>query len=117
MAKNYKSSKRSSKKAAKREKARPVYDYDLKVRRVLDGKYGVLFDLEINHVTVYGCRMCETREGVPFVGWPQKQDRKDKDRWWSIAYAPLTDDQVKTIWDQIGAELEDDDDEEDEDDG
>ena len=105
MAKQFNKNNRSgSKKAQKKE--RPQYDYDLKVKRVLDGKYGVLFDLEINHVTVYGCRMCETREGVPFVGWPQKQDRKDRDKWWSVAYATLTDEQVKVIWDQIAAELE-----------
>lgn len=105
MAKQFNKNNRSgSKKAQKKE--RPQYDYDLKVKRVLDGKYGVLFDLEINHVTVYGCRMCETREGVPFVGWPQKQDRKDRDKWWSVAYAPLIDEQVKVIWDQIAAELE-----------
>lgn len=116
MAKQFNNKSRKPGKAGKKQrKERPVYEYDLKVTRVLDGKYGVLFDLQINNVTVYGCRMCETREGVPFVGWPQKQDRKDKDKWWSIAYAPLTDDQVKIIWDQIAAELEGDEDEEDED--
>lgn len=116
MAKNFKNnSKRSGSKAAAKKQERPSYDFDLKVTRVLDGKYGVLFDLQINHVTVYGCRMCETREGVPFVGWPQKQDRKDKDKWWSIAYAPLTDDQVKIIWDQIAEQLNDEDEEDEED--
>lgn len=107
MAKKYQSYK---KKAQGEKKPRPTYDYDLKVIRVFDGKYGVLFDLEINHVTIYGCRMCETRDGQPFVGFPQKQDRKDKDKWWSIAYAPLTEAQVQAIWDQIGAKLEEEED-------
>ena len=115
MAKQFNKNNRSgSKKAANKKQERPTYEYTLKVTRVLDGKYGVLFDLEINHVTVYGCRMCETREGVPFVGWPQKQDRKDRDKWWSVAYASLTDDQVKIIWGQIAEQLGEDEEDEDE---
>ena len=100
-----------AKKAAKKE--RPVYEYELKVSRVFDGEYGVIFDLEINHVTVYGCRLCETGDGEPFVGWPQK---KGKDgRYWSHAYAPLTDEQTGEILSQVAAMLEGDEDEEDED--
>lgn len=111
---NNRNNRSGSKKAAGKKQNRPKYEYDLKVTRVLDGKYGVLFDLEINHVTVYGCRMCDTKDGVPFVGWPQKQDRKVRDKWWSIAYAPLTDDQVKVIWDQIAEQLNEDEEEDDE---
>ena len=57
------------------KKTRPEYKYDLKVVRALDGKYGKLFDLDINHVRVYGCRVCETRDGKEFIGFPQKADR------------------------------------------
>lgn len=93
-------------KAAKKE--RPVYEYELKVTRVFDGEYGQIFDLEINHVTVYGCRVCETGDGEPFIGWPQK---KGKDgRYWSHAYAPLTDEQTGEILAQVADMLEDEDD-------
>ena len=96
--------KGSKPKTSKRE--RPQYDYKIKVTRVLDGKYGILFDMEINHVTIYGCRLCETKAGVPFVGFPQQRDKRDPDKWWSIAYAPLTDDQTDEICKQISEYLE-----------
>lgn len=88
------------------KKERPVYDYEIKVARALDGKYGILFDLELNHVTIYGCRVCETRDGDNFVGFPQKPDRKEKGRYWSVAYAPLTEDQTSEILRQIAEILD-----------
>ena len=99
--------KKGTKNAPKTE--RPQFDFVCKVTRVLDGKYGVLFDMEINHVTVYGCRVCETRDGSAFVGFPQKKDR-DGDRYWSIVYAPLSDaqtaDVLKQVSDMLDAESE-----------
>lgn len=104
--------KRQKAKAA--PKPRPVYDYDIKVLRVLDGKYGVLVDLQLNNVTIYGCRLLETKDGQPFIGFPQRQDRKDKDKYWSIAYAPLTDEQVAEILKQTGAIMDQQDEDEEE---
>lgn len=118
--KNTKSTKKavkntkSTKKAARKD--RPVYDYEIKVLRAFDGKYGVLCDLSINNVTVYGCRVCATKEGEPFIGFPQKRDRKDEDKWWSIVYAPLTDDQTADILEQIETLLSEEDEDEDEED-
>lgn len=119
MAANYKnirnlSRKGKSSKGQKTKRERPEYAYELKVTRVLDGKYGILFDLDINHVTIYGCRLCETREGVPFVGFPQQRDKRDKDKWWSVAYAPLTQKQTEEILDQISQQLQEDDADEEE---
>lgn len=94
-------------KAKQAPKQRPQYDYDIKVLRVLDGKYGILLDMELNHVTIYGCRLLETKDGVPFIGFPQRQDKRDKDKYWSIAYAPLTDEQIQEILKQVGAILDD----------
>lgn len=114
MAANYKNIRNLSKrgkggKGKKTQRERPEYEYEIKVTRVLDGKYGILFDMEINHVTIYGCRLCETREGVPFVGFPQQRDKHDKDKWWSIAWAPLTQKQTELVVDQISQQLQDDD--------
>ena len=116
MAANYQNIRKLSKrgketKGKKARKERPEYEYVIKVTRVLDGRYGILFDLDLNHVTIYGCRLCETKEGKPFVGFPQQRDKKDPDKWWSIAYAPLTDAQVQVICDQIAEQLADDEDE------
>ena len=108
---NPKNSK-SSKGSKSSQQERPVYDYEIKVRRVFDGQYGVLFDLELNHVTIYGCRVCHTADDRPFVGFPQK---KGKDgQYWGHAYAPLTDEQTDEIMDQVADMLEqgDEDDEE-----
>ena len=101
--------KGSKSKPSKPQRERPQYEYKIKITRVLDGKYGILFDMEINHVTIYGCRLCETKAGVPFVGFPQQRDKKDPNKWWSIAYAPLTEDQTCEICKRISAYLESED--------
>lgn len=106
---------KTKKTTKKTEKTRPEYKYDLKVVRALDGKYGILFDLDINHVRVYGCRVCETRDGKQFIGFPQKADRKESKKFWSVVYAPLTDEQTDEILTQIAdllnADMEDEDEE------
>lgn len=112
MAANYQNIRKLSKKGKKTRRERPEYEYSIKVTRVLDGKYGILFDVELNHVTIYGCRLCETKEGAQFIGFPQQRDKKDPNKWWSIAWAPLTDDQVKIICDQISEQLSDDEEDE-----
>lgn len=112
MAANYKNIKNLSRRGTKKpqKKERPVYELELKVTRVLDGNYGIMFDIEINHVMIYGCRLCETKSGEPFVGFPQTRDRKNPDKWWSVAYVPLTEKQVGVIVDQISAFLNPDED-------
>lgn len=104
--KNY--NKKNTKKGTKKDtkKDRPVYNLDIKVTRAFEGKYGTLLDMEVNHVSIYGCRICETHDGEPFIGFPQKQDKKNRDKWWSIAYVPLTDEQTADIMSQVADLLE-----------
>ena len=105
--KNYtKKDTKKSKNTKNTKKDRPVYDLDIKVTRAFEGKYGTLLDMEVNHVSIYGCRVCETRDGEPFIGFPQKQDKKNRDKWWSIAYGPLTDEQTADIMSQVADLLE-----------
>lgn len=80
---------------------RPVYNYDIKVRRAFQGKYGILFDMDINNVTVYGCKVCDSPKGDNFIGFPQTPDKKDRNKWWNIVYAPLTEEQTADILSQI----------------
>ena len=87
----------------RRKKEKPAFDFEIQVTRVLDGKYGVLFDMVINNVTIYGCRVAETKDGTPFVGFPQKKGRDNK--WWSVAYAPLTAEQNAEVMRQIGEQF------------
>ena len=102
--KDTKNTKKGTKKDTKKD--RPSYDLDIKVTRAFEGKYGTLLDMEVNHVSIYGCRVCETRDGEPFIGFPQKQDKKNRDKWWSIAYVPLTDEQTAYIMSQVADLLE-----------
>ena len=96
---------RFNSKKEKKQTDRPVFDYEITVDRVLDGKYGTLFDMTINNVKVYGCRVCETRDGDPFIGFPQKKDKRD-DRYWSIVYAPLTKEQTAAVLAQVEDKLD-----------
>lgn len=88
-------------KAAPKMNKRPEIPFEIKVTRVLDGQYGTIFDLVLNNVIIYGCRMCETKDGEPFVGFPQKKDRKDPNKYWSVCYASLSREQVLEICKQI----------------
>lgn len=92
-----------------RKPARPAHDYTLNVTRAFDGQYGILFDLEINDVTLYGLRVCATQNGQRFIGFPQKKDKNGK--YWNVCYAPLSDEQTDEILNQISAILEGDDEE------
>ena len=88
-------------KAAPKLNKRPEIEFEIKVKRVLDGQYGTIFDLVLNNVTIYGCRICQTKDGEPFVGFPQKKDRKDPNKYWSVCYAPLSKEQTGEIMKQI----------------
>lgn len=120
--KNSKTNKRTNSKTASKKttkttrKPRPVYDFDINVTRVFDGRYGILFDMEINHVFINGCRVVSTEEGEAFIGFPQKKGKKD-DKWWNVCYAPLTDEQTADILEQVEnlLDADNDDGEEDED--
>ena len=97
--------KKAPKLGKKEQKERVTYEYEAKVLRALDGRYGILFDLELNHVIIYGCRVCETKTGETFVGFPQKKGKND-DRYWSICRAFLSDEQQADIIQQVADLLE-----------
>ena len=119
--KTNKTNKAASKK--NRRQKRPTYTYECKVLRVFDGEYGVLFDVEINHVTLYDCRVCSNdKTGQAFVGFPQVKGKRKNARYWNVAIAWLNDEQQDDILEQVDVLLaeqrqdEDDEDEDDEDD-
>lgn len=109
--------KTTTKKTTKKRPQMKRQEYEIKVTRAFEGKYGTLFDMELNHVKIYGCRVCETRDGEPFVGWPQKQGKDGN--YYAHAWAYLEQDQTDEIMDQIANLLsgeDEDGDEEEEDD-
>ena len=64
---------------------------------------GVVFDMVVNGVTIYGCRVVEGKNG-DFISFPA---RKGSDgNYYSHAYIKLTEDDTKQIISQVEKALE-----------
>lgn len=73
-----------------------------KVANVVEASTGtVFFNLTINEVTIYGCRVVEGKNG-DFISFPQK---KVGVKYWNIAYVKLTDDESKAIIAEVEKEV------------
>lgn len=74
-----------------------------KVTNVFEASTGtVFFNLTINDVTIYGCRVVEGKNG-DFISFPQKKGNGDK--YYNIAYIKLTDDESKAIIAEVEKEV------------
>ena len=58
----------------------------------------VYFDVEINGVTIYGCRVVEGNNG-DFISFPSHKGKDGK--YYNHAYIKLSDDQAKDIISQV----------------
>ena len=58
----------------------------------------VFFDLEINGVTIYGCKVIEGKNG-DFISFPSHKGKDGK--YYNHAYIKLTDEQAKDIISQV----------------
>lgn len=68
---------------------------------------GLLFDMVVNGVTIYGCQWVEGEKNgqeYAFVSFPSRQSKKDM-KWYNIAYVKLTDEETKEIERQIDSLL------------
>lgn len=61
-----------------------------------DGK--IFFDMIVNDVTIYGCRLLEGKNGM-FVSFPQRKGKDNK--YYNIAYVGLNEADVSNIVAQI----------------
>lgn len=61
-----------------------------------DGK--IVFDMIVNDVTIYGCRLIEGKKGF-FVSFPQRKGKDDK--YYYIAYVSLSTADIDNIVAQI----------------
>lgn len=59
------------------------HGYTMDVTRVFDGQYGILFDVCINGVMIYGAKVQESHNGEAFVSWPSRQGKDSK--WYAYA--------------------------------
>lgn len=73
-------------------------EVNAKVVRAIQVKDLVFFDVEINGVTIYGCKVVEGKNG-DFISFPSHKGKDDK--YYSHAYIKLTDEQTKEIISQV----------------
>lgn len=68
---------------------------------------GLVFDMVVNGVTIYGCQWIEGEKNgreYAFVSFPSRQSKKDG-KYYNIAYVKLSDDDTAEIEKQINALL------------
>lgn len=73
-------------------------EVNAKVVRVNQVKDLVFFDVEINGVTIYGCKVVEGKNG-DFISFPSHKGKDDK--YYNHAYIKLSDEQTKEIISQV----------------
>ena len=73
---------------------------EIKVTRAHAHKDQLFFDMEVNGVKIYGCRLVDGSKGV-FVSFPSRKGNDGK--YYSYAYVQLSEDDVKNIAEQIDA--------------
>lgn len=90
-------------KEEKMEKMQPAKIYSCEVLRAKEYKDTVFFDVNINGVSIYGCRFVEGKNG-DFVSFPSYKGNDGK--YYSHAYIKLDEATVALIDEQIDKLLE-----------
>ena len=99
---NTKGSNARGSKAKERETIE-VISYNIK--RAVECRNGaILFDLELNGVCIYGCHIAVSRDDKEFIGFPSRKGNDGK--YYSVAYASLSDDDTADILDSVRDALE-----------
>ena len=68
---------------------------------------GLVFDMVVNGVTIYGCQWVEGEKNgheYAFVSFPSRQSKKDQ-KYYNIAYVKLSDEDTAEIEKQIDSLL------------
>ena len=95
-----------AKKSKATEKKQTLKDPEFKIEnvRVVETSNGdlVFFNLTINGVTIYSCCVVNGQNG-DFISFPQQKGKYNK--YYNMAYAPLSADDSKAILDNIQAQL------------
>lgn len=68
------------------------------VKRAKEFDNGIVFDMIVNDVTIYNCRLVEGSKGT-FVSFPSRKGKDNK--YYAYAYAKLSKEDVDDIVDQI----------------
>lgn len=69
------------------------------VRRAKEFKDGgIAFDLNVDDITIYGCRVIQGKKG-DFVAFPQRKGKDDK--YYSHVYLALTEEETQEILEKV----------------
>lgn len=83
----------------KENKARERVQHSYSVRRVKEFKDGgIVFDLYVDDITIYGCRVIQGKNG-DFVAFPQRKGNDGK--YYSHVYLALTDEETQEILEKV----------------
>ena len=87
--------KMNSKKSRMKEVA-AIEVTSLEVTRASEYEDIFFFDMVLNGVSIYGCRLIEGEDGW-FVSFPSKKPDKKGDKWFNHCWAKLSDDTIGEI--------------------
>ena len=87
--------KMNSKKSSKKEVA-AIEVTSLEVTRAREYEDIFFFDMVLNGVYIYGCRLIEGEDGW-FVSFPSKKSDKKGGKWFNHCWAKLSDDTIGEI--------------------
>ena len=82
----------------KKKEANEVVNVDAKVTRANQVNDTVFFDMEVNGVTIYGCKVVEGKNG-DFVSFPSHKGKDGK--YYNHAYVKLSDEATADIVSQV----------------
>lgn len=81
-----------------KKKSDEIVEVNAKVTRANQVKDTVYFDVVINGVTIYGCKVVEGKNG-DFVSFPSHKGKDDK--YYNHAYIKLSEEQTADIVSQV----------------
>lgn len=82
----------------KKKEVNEVVNVEAKVTRANQVKDTVYFDVVINGVTIYGCKVVEGKNG-DFISFPSHKGKDDK--YYNYVYIKLSDEQTAGIVKQV----------------
>lgn len=80
------------------KEVKTAVDHEVKVLRAKEWQDVFFIDLEVNGVSIYGCRFLKNKNDKWFVAFPA---RKDGDKYWHHVFVALSDKDIDTIDKQI----------------
>ena len=93
--------------AVGKKKETKAVDHEIEVLRAIEfpeknGQHNIGFDVKINGVTIYGCILIQGEKDGEEYSFPTFPQRKGKDdKYYSIVYFRLSDEDQKIILDTV----------------